>query len=79
MTNTGLARLAALKDLAALDVRYSRVTGSGVEGLRASLPQCKVAVVGATALAAGGAAHPLGHGDQAVAEWVRKLAARLSW
>ena len=77
MTNSGLARLATLKDLVDLDVRYSRVTGSGVESLRAAIPRCKVEYVGAAASAATGAAHPQGTGDQAVADWARKLGGKV--
>ncbi len=59
-------------------MRYSRVTGSGVEGLRAALPRCKVEFRGRRLPhAATGAAHPQGTGDQAVAEWARKLGGKV--
>jgi len=77
MTNSGLAQLAALKELVSLDVRYSRVTGSGVDALRSSLPHCKVEYVGTAASSSSALAVLKGTGDQAVADWVRKLGGKV--
>ena len=40
--HAGLAKLANLKRLRALDVRYSRATNAGVRELVAAVPDCKV-------------------------------------
>ncbi len=62
-----------MKDLVALDIRYSRVSGTGVDELRAALPQCKVDFVGASAATGARPLQPQGSSDQAIAEWARKM------
>src|ERR1035438_9417104 len=75
ITNAGLAKLAPLKELVALDVRYSRVTAGGVEAIHAALPGCAVEFVGGAAGPTAGAAavRPSGTSEKAVAEWIKAL------
>ena len=42
VSNAGLAKLAGLKRLRALDLRYTRATGSGIKELVAGIPNCKI-------------------------------------
>lgn len=49
ITNAGIAKLGALKDLQSVDLRYSRVTATGVETLRAALPKAEIEFVGLAA------------------------------
>jgi hypothetical protein len=78
VTNAGLAKLANLKQLRAVDLRYSRATASGVKELVAGLPNCKVAFQGAS----GGdvkrtmsAESVASKGEPAIAEWLRSMVA----
>ena len=48
-TNAGLAKLAALPELQVLDVRYTDITGAGVEAFSAALPKCRVVFVNSSA------------------------------
>ena len=66
------ARLQALKNLELLDLRYSGVTGAGVEALRAALPKCKVTFVDtAPATISSRLTAPSGAGYRALAQWIR--------
>ena len=74
VTNSGIARLAALRELSAVDLRYSRVTPGGVDTLRAAIPACEIEFVGtAPARIDAKAARPTGTGDKALAEWISTL------
>src|SRR6185369_15633000 len=74
ITNSGLAKLAALRELASVDLRYSRVTASGVEALRAGLPSCEIEFAGVPpAAATARSARPRGSGEKALAEWISSL------
>ncbi len=42
VTDTGLKELAGLKQLAALDLRDTKVTDAGVADLRKTLPKCHI-------------------------------------
>jgi hypothetical protein len=42
VTNDGLRELAGLKNLAALDLRGTRVTDAGVAWVRQALPACEI-------------------------------------
>jgi Leucine-rich repeat (LRR) protein len=71
----GLAKLATLKDLAELDVRYSRVTQTGIAAFRSALPSCEVEFVGSslTKKLSAAATRPAGNGDPAIAQWVTAI------
>ena len=74
VTNSGLARLAALHELSAVDLRYTRVTAGGVDALRAAVPACEIEFVGAVPAPANAkTARPRGGGDKALAAWITAL------
>ena len=75
LSNAGLARLQELKELADLDLRYSRVTSNGVESLRAALPLSRVQFSGSSGgrPKAPGTARPEGRSPEAVRSWVQAL------
>ena len=65
ITNAGLSRLGALKELTSLDLRYSRVTSGGVDPFRAAHPGTPIEFVGASAVQAGKKnSEPAGTGDK---------------
>src|SRR5207245_7116036 len=74
ITNAGLGRLTTLRDLAAIDVRYTRVTAAGVDSLRAALPQCEIEFAGAApARIEAKSVKPRGTGEKALADWIASL------
>src|SRR5262249_54978445 len=40
--NSGVEKLKSLRQLRALDLRYTRATGTGVSALRSALPDCRI-------------------------------------
>src|SRR5262249_24991441 len=74
VSNTGIAQLAGLKNLSAVDLRYTRVTPTGVDSLHTALPECQIEFV-AAALPATSAKpqHPRGTGQKALAGWITSL------
>src|SRR5260370_1130707 len=75
LTNAGLAQLQQLPHLEMLDVRYTGVNRSGVEAVRASRPDCKVAFVSFSppGASARGNERPKSTGQKALAAWIRAL------
>ena len=74
VTNSGIARLTNLRELSTIDLRYSRATATGVDGLHAALPNCTIDFVGAAPPKTNAkAARPKGTGDKAVADWTAAL------
>ncbi len=76
VTNAGLAKLANLKELRAVDLRYSRATASGVHELVAGLPNCKVmfqASSNGEVKRATSAESVAAKGEPAIAEWLRSI------
>ena len=64
-----------MKELADIDLRYSRVTANGVDSLRTALPKVKVQYVGAAAARPknAAAAKPANNTDRAIAAWIKAL------
>ncbi len=76
VTNAGLAKLAKLKQLRAVDLRYSRATASGVHELVAALPNCTVnfqASSNGEVKRTTSADAVAGKGEPAIAEWLRSI------
>src|ERR1043166_3207487 len=74
-TNAGLAKLAALPELQVLDVRYTDITGAGVEAFRAARPKCQVVFVNnaAPSSKAPGKEKPAGTSPRSVTAWIESL------
>src|SRR6185295_6058857 len=80
VSNAGLARLTNLTQLHALDVRYSRVTASGVKELLTRIPGVGVLVddpSNRTSTRAVEAASVKGKGEETVAKWLRSIGAQV--
>src|SRR6202035_5293022 len=75
VTNSGVARLQALKELTDIDLRYSRATANGIEALRAALPNAKVQFAGSSAVRpkTAGSAAPAADTERAIAAWVKAI------
>src|SRR5262249_14299305 len=77
----GLARLAAFANLRTLDVRYTRVTSSGVKELRAHVPRVSVLADEGSPRAARqliDVASVAGRGEEAIATWLQSVGGRVS-
>src|SRR5262249_16938169 len=77
--NTGLAKLAQLKSLKELDLRYTHVSRGGVDAFRKANPHCRVYFQDA-APQVGSAelrdSKPAGSAPKAIADWVQKMGGR---
>ena len=64
-----------------LDLRYSGVTNAGVQAFRAAVPECKITYVDSAPRVPISkiAAPPAGAGEQAIAQWLKRSAARSIW
>src|SRR6185369_5546680 len=81
VTNSGVARLQGLKELTDVDLRYSRVTGNGVDSLRTALPNSKVQFTGSLMPRpkTAGADRPSGSTDKAIGEWVKAMGGKVDF
>ena len=79
VTNAGLARLSGLKNLRLVDLRYSRVTSSGVRDMAAALPTAEVLVLESSNASRPrkGCIRGAGQGELAIAEWLRSVGAKV--
>ena len=78
ISNAGLAQLAALKNLRDLDVRYTRVTASGVKELQAKLPGLTVLYQDSSVRTAKRAVEMgavAGKGETAIGKWLSSIGA----
>ena len=74
ITNAGLAKLHRLSNLQLIDLRYTGVTGAGVNALRAALPNVQVTFVDtAPPVTTSKVAPPHGGGAQSIAKWVQSM------
>src|SRR5207244_5664372 len=74
-TDAGLEKLRERK-LVSVDLRYTRVTRSGADGLRAALPNCYIIFLDSAArpAPAGRVISPSpGKDDKSIADWVRRV------
>ena len=80
MSNAGLAKLAALKNLRSVDLRYSRATASGVRELMASLPNVDVQMQDASGTAptrTKDAVTVANQGEPAIADWLKSIGGKV--
>jgi hypothetical protein len=80
VSNAGLAKLARLKNLRALDLRYSRATASGARELMAAVPACKVMLQDSSireTKRTSEAAAVAEKGEDAIAGWLRSIGAKV--
>jgi hypothetical protein len=80
VSNAGLAKLSALKKLRVIDLRYSRVTRSGVSEMAAKLPNAEILVIESSSRAprrAKDAAVVAGQGEMAIADWLRSIGGKV--
>jgi hypothetical protein len=77
-TNAGLAKLAVLPELRVLDVRYTDITGAGVETFSKALPTCRMVFVNSSAPSGrpAGKDKPAGTSTREVTSWISRSAAR---
>jgi hypothetical protein len=62
-----------LKELTTLDVRYTKVTRAGVDGLRTVIPKCRVEFAGGAPAVVCKVAPPKNATEAAVTDWVKAV------
>src|SRR6185295_803186 len=80
VSNAGLTKLAELKRLRTVDLRYSLATGSGVRELTAKLPDAQILsqdTGGREVLRKVEAAAVVNNGEAAIADWLKSIGGKV--
>ena len=74
ITNAGLSEMSKLKEMATLDLRYSRVSATGVEAFRAAVPGCEIEFAGIeSSTGAKPPSRPSGTSEKSIGDWITSL------